>query len=205
MGRYFVFEGIDGSGKTTAAANVKEMLEHRGLKVDTYCYPTKTKVGAYIRNEFLNGGSEFSLVALQHLFMADYAESLPELFAKRDACDVLICDRHPLVSSWAYSGLDLPMLMRITMPDMYQAARPDLTILFHVNAETALHRIRLRGGEQSVFDKAKYDVVEARRSRYAAWHMSTLWPTVAINGEASPTEVAREVGRQLDFLEARLN
>ena len=46
---YIVFEGIDGSGKSTQIQLLKEWLEANGFRVETLVEPTDSEVGIIIR------------------------------------------------------------------------------------------------------------------------------------------------------------
>ncbi|RUM60163.1 MAG: dTMP kinase, partial [Persephonella sp.] len=53
-GKFIVFEGIDGSGKTTQAKKLYEYLKEKGLKTVLTKEPGGTDIGKEIRKILLN-------------------------------------------------------------------------------------------------------------------------------------------------------
>ena len=49
-GKFIVFEGIDGSGKTTQVGRLAQKLQGKGVKIHTTFEPTNGPVGAILRH-----------------------------------------------------------------------------------------------------------------------------------------------------------
>ncbi|MFN2358394.1 MAG: dTMP kinase, partial [Desulfotignum sp.] len=49
-GRFLVFEGLDGSGKTTQMIRIQKRFTSMGIKPVTTCEPTDGAVGSLIRD-----------------------------------------------------------------------------------------------------------------------------------------------------------
>lgn len=148
-----VFEGIDGSGKGTQAALLREALARDGRRVELLSFPRydQTHFGRAI-GEFLNGrfgpadAVDPFLVAL--LFAGDRFESRQVIERADAASDVLIFDRY-VPSNIAHQAAKLPAERRGELAawverieyDIYALPRPDLVILLDLPAEEAQRRI----------------------------------------------------------------
>ncbi|AEC51207.1 thymidylate kinase [Pyrococcus sp. NA2] len=146
-GYFIVFEGIDGSGKTTQAKLLAKWFRDNGYEVLLTKEPTDTEFGKLIRKLVLEGsiidGSRISYEAEALLFAADRAEHVKKIIlpALREG-KIVICDRY-LYSSLAYQwarGLDLEWLIKVNS----FAPRADLVILLDLPITKSLERIRGR-------------------------------------------------------------
>lgn len=156
-GRFVVFEGIDGSGKSTALAAVAQRLWQEGVQVATTREETATATGAWVRDSIRDG---LDPLATTFLFLADRARHVPELEAwRRDGRHVL-CDRF-LHSTLAYQGVTL----RGRFPDAPGFLRslhagwcplPDRVVLFRADPAACVERTRRRATEASRYEKAQF-------------------------------------------------
>ena len=99
MGKFIVFEGIDGSGKTSQINLVAEQLRERGEKVHVTAEPTDYETGRYLRRILSGSESGSSDIYLQAaLFLADRIEHIthPEHGVKKylDEGYTVLCDRY---------------------------------------------------------------------------------------------------------------
>jgi dTMP kinase len=150
-GRFIVFEGIDGSGKSTVARMVFEALsaEMPGRVVLT-AEPTDSFIGKAVRlaNE---GGVDELAEAL--LFVADRAEHTRQIRSWLSEGKTVLSDRY-YASTVAYQGALLKGRMGGAKKavDWLKAmnepviVRPDLTLLLTVSVNTAIERLRSRKG-----------------------------------------------------------
>jgi dTMP kinase len=150
-GRFIVFEGIDGSGKSTVARMVFEALsaEMPGRVVLT-AEPTDSFIGKAVRlaNE---GGVDELAEAL--LFVADRAEHTRQIRSWLSEGKMVLSDRY-YASTVAYQGA----LLKGRMGGAKKAVewlkamnepvivRPDLTLLLTVSVNTAIERLKSRKG-----------------------------------------------------------
>ena len=143
-GIFISFEGIEGTGKTTQAGFLSERLGAEGRDVFLTYEPGGTIVGKKIREVLLEPDhTEMSYVTELLLYNADRAQHLAEkIVPALDKGKVVITDRFS-DSTVAYQGygrgIDLALILSI---DNIATAgiRPDLTILFDLDAETGLRR-----------------------------------------------------------------
>ncbi len=159
-------EGIDGSGKSTAAkhiaARLKDLIPER--RVVLTAEPTSGEAGKILRM-LLSRPYDHEPFAEERmeelfLFMADHARHLAETihpFLKEGA--IIISDRYA-DSTAAYQGVTL----QGKVPDPLQWIRdiyapwnvlPDRTLLFSLEPSLALQRIRSRTGREK-FENARF-------------------------------------------------
>jgi dTMP kinase len=139
---FVTLEGIDGSGKTTQAALLRERLERDGRKVVLAREPGGTPLGEELRRLLL-GETRIGAWAETALFAAARAELVDEVLAPalEGGADV-ICDRY-VDSSLAYQGiargLGVDEVLSWNLPAI-RGLLPDRTFLLLVDVETAQAR-----------------------------------------------------------------
>jgi dTMP kinase len=152
-GRFIVFEGGEGVGKSTQARLLANALRATGLAVDLTREPGGTPGAEAIRALLLDaGGSDWGPKAEALLFAAarsDHVEKLimPALETGR----WVVCDRF-VDSSRAYQGAagamcddDILALHRIGSAGLL----PDLTIVLRLEPQATRTRLRARDGDAS--------------------------------------------------------
>ena len=153
-GRFYVFEGIDGGGKSTVAAMLSEKLrEMFGRETVLTAEPSGSWIGDDVRRANKEDINDFAEALL---FMADRAQHTQEIVRSVEEGKIVICDRY-YVSTLAYQGVTLERLM--PDPVLWLRAvnapiirRPDITFYFMIDPETAMNRMKGRG-EKSKFEK----------------------------------------------------
>ncbi len=152
-GKFFTFEGIDGSGKTTISKMVYDDITKKRDAVWTK-EPTYGWLGKAVERA-VEEGMDAATVAL--LFAADRKEHLKDINNWLDEGKTVICDRYA-DSTIAYqavnlSGTDEPIkwLKEIHSPFYVE---PDITFLFVLDPSTAIKRIE--GRELSPFEKISF-------------------------------------------------
>jgi dTMP kinase len=101
---FFVFEGIDGSGKSTQAVRLAAALEQRGVAVVRARDPGGTPLSDRIRALLLDPESAIAPAAELCLYAAARAQLVAEVIRPAlDAGKAVVCDRFTW-STWAYQG-----------------------------------------------------------------------------------------------------
>lgn len=148
-GKFIVFEGIDGSGKTTQLKLLGENLVSRGYRVLYTREPGGTRVGELVRKILLN--PEFSELvprAEALLYAAARAQHVEQVIlpALKEG-KIVLCDRF-LDSSLAYQGfgrgVDIALLKQINEPATAGLV-PDLVLILDFCCEKGMDRISLSG------------------------------------------------------------
>ena len=168
-GCLLVFEGIDGSGKTTAKGRVAAVLRERGFDVIELFEPTDGPHGRQIRHLARCGRARLSVEEELELFVQDRLENVEENIRPALARGaVILLDRY-YFSTMAYQGARGVDVEAIRHRNEAFAPRPDRVLYFRVSVDEALGRIeRARGGVTDVFEKRDYlERVKALFDRFA--------------------------------------
>lgn len=143
-GRFIVFEGIDGSGKTTQARLLANRLEENGASVVMTAEPTELPTGKALR-EALGGKVKKSECEMAVLFVEDrIAHNIDPVGGIEELLESgawVICDRY-YYSTLAYQGqstdYEWVKSMNLRCP---QIRKPDLCIYVDLLPEQSLERI----------------------------------------------------------------
>jgi dTMP kinase len=154
-GRLIVFEGIDGSGKTTQAKALLGRLRRRGIPAAFFREPTRGRWGREIKRQAARADSLTPEEELD-LFVRDRKENVernlgPALAAGR----VVVLDRY-YFSTIAYQGAKGIDTGRIRRMNEAFAVRPDLVIVLDVGAGEGLGRISGRRTRDELFEREDY-------------------------------------------------
>ena len=143
-GRFIVFEGIDGAGKTTQIELLTRRLTEDGRRVHRTAEPTESVSGGLLRDA-LSGVSKRTPCEMAALFVLDRifhntnpVNGIEKMLA--EGIDV-ICDRY-YYSSLAYQGSETDakwvQQMNLSCPEI---RRPDLCIFLDLTPEQSMERI----------------------------------------------------------------
>ena len=155
-GRFIVFEGIDGAGKSTQIEKLRQKLISEGRKVFITAEPTASVTGGILRDA-LSGNYKRSSAELAAMFLSDRVfhnvnESVGINQALEKGFDV-ISDRY-YYSSFAYQGLDSDIDWVINMNlNCPEIRRPDLCIFLDLDAQKSKERIDTNRATVEIFEK----------------------------------------------------
>ncbi len=175
-GKFIVFDGPDGCGKTTQRDLLAHHLQSQGLSLVTCKDPGGTDIGERIRHILLDYDlSQMDVCCETLLFMASRAQLVGEVIdpaLKQNK--VVLCDRF-VTSTCAYqgaAGYDMQWIIELA-PFAIVDTWPDLTIILDIDVETGLERTgrkphhtgknrKRSAGQHTMFDDAFTDAMEAR-------------------------------------------
>ncbi|MBI0582656.1 MAG: dTMP kinase [Methanomassiliicoccus sp.] len=190
-GGFYVFEGIDGSGKSTIARAFADRLASTGQRVERTAEPTATWLGEQVRRGNREARSDFTET---FLYIADRAEH-SALIAEwlKDGRSV-VCDRY-VGSTLAYQSVTLRhhlgyrALEWLKMVNEPVLVRPDVTVLLRIDPEVAIGRLSGRA------EREKFEQVEFLRKVAAMYdRLATEDPSyVVVDASAPPEEVLERV------------
>lgn len=145
-GRLIVFEGIDGTGKSTQLRLLQSYLEERSNRILATREPTDGVFGRKIRSLY-HSRTAISREEELALFIDDRREHVTTVLAPALAAGrIVLCDRY-FLSTAAYqgaAGLDPEQI--IARNDF--APIPDLALVFELDPHEALRRITEHRGEK---------------------------------------------------------
>ncbi len=196
---FVTFEGIEGSGKSTAIATLAELLRERGTAVLVTREPGGTPLGDAVRSIFLQSLVRIDPLTEAFLINAARAQHVTEVIgpALKEA-QLVLCDRF-FDSTIAYQGfgrgLDVDMLLHHCQ-DATQRIAPDLTFVLDVSPEVSAARVAARG-QGDRLDREGLAFHERVRAgylqlagRFARMHV--------IDGTLSPDQIAAAVLEAID-------
>lgn len=170
-GKFVVFDGPDGSGKSTQLARFMTAAHTAGLSVCEVREPGGTHIGEEIRKVLLDAKHEqthpIDLRCEMLLFMASRAQLIAQRVAPALARGELVVADRFISSTLAYQGtaggLELDDIYAVGMVALHEYW-PDLVIVFDVDEQTSRARMNplLRGKE---FDTAQ-DRIESKGAAY---------------------------------------
>ncbi len=159
-GAFIAFEGIEGSGKSTQIARLRDRLQAAGREVVCVREPGGTRLGDRVRSILLDRDQVgMSPVAEMLLFAASRAQIVREVL--RPALErgaVVLCDRF-LHSSLSYQGhargLGRDRVLRVNL-EATEGLLPDRVVLLDLDPDASLARALERGApdrfEQEAMD-----------------------------------------------------
>ncbi|MCL2786253.1 MAG: dTMP kinase [Methanomassiliicoccaceae archaeon] len=152
-GAFIVFEGIDGSGKSSCMDEVASALLRERIKVIKTSEPTKGEIGAILRT---SGNRTPEAEAL--LFTADRAVHTCEIVKWVESGKTVLCDRY-YASTIAYQSASLNGRSAdadwLTAINDEVIIEPDMTLLFDIDPELSMGRVESRG-RRSRFERPEY-------------------------------------------------
>ena len=159
-GKFIVFEGTDGSGKSTQMKMLGKYLKAKGISVYGTHEPTDSPFGALLR-ACLTGRVETDERAIAALFAADRIDhitnSVNGIMKKLEEGTTVLCDWY-YFSSFAYNGGFVPLewVIELNKPAM-NLLRPDLTVFLDLPAEESMKRVARRG------ETERYETMEKQK------------------------------------------
>lgn len=198
---FIVFEGIDGSGKSTQAKLLCQVVAGSYLTAE----PTDSPIGKLIRDRLYSGDTDMHV--MRRLFAADRQDHVNNtILPVLSEGGVVVSDRY-LVSSMAYQSDSLGLQNQLNdILKINEQGRklpvPDLTIYIDMLPEQIMGRLAERGQATDSFEtldhltrvREKYEAAISRVRKIG-------WDVAEISGDGSPEYVH---GRILQVLQSRL-
>lgn len=167
---FVVFEGLDGSGKSTLIKKLKAHLEDSGVQVVLSHEPGGTELAEQIRHLILKTEGE-APVSMTELLLyeasrAQHVETLikPNLEAKK----WVLCDRYTgstLAFQCGGRGIDRSVVDQLNQ-FATQGLKPDLWVLLDLSLEESERRRKARGEEEDRLESEAADFHQRVRDYY---------------------------------------
>ncbi|AFZ21093.1 dTMP kinase [Allocoleopsis franciscana] len=203
-GKLIVFEGVEGSGKTTQLQRCSQWLEAIGLAerfgegekippVVVTREPGGTPLGLELRQLLLDAGTNPTRQSIEDraellMYAADRAQHVEELLNPQLKLGaIILCDRYT-DSTVAYQGygrgLDLTLIEQLNQIATGGLAS-DLTLWLDIDAEIGLKRARLRGSADRM---EQADLAFHQRVQQGFAQLAASYPQRIVRIDASRSE-----------------
>ncbi|MCX6742286.1 MAG: dTMP kinase [Candidatus Pacearchaeota archaeon] len=202
-GKFIVFEGLDGSGKTLQMLKTASFLFDNYKKYEILCAkePTyMTKSGKLIRKKLAHDKDPKKQGKLfRALYVKDRAEHNKKIIlpALKYGC-IVLCDRYSH-STFAYQQAqgDVSFQEVLNEHKKYKIRRPDLTLIFDVPAIVAIQRIQKGRRKNELFEKTLF-LEEVRHNYLKLKRFLPKDNIIVINGDAPVEEIFAKVQKEVE-------
>ena len=186
-GILIVFEGIDGSGKSTQVQILKKILADKNLDVVIYREPSQSPWGQKIRE---NSAFSDSLTPQEELdlFVKDRKDNVQKNLKPALAKNkIVLLDRY-YFSTIAYQGAKGIDTAKIRTLNEKFVVRPDLVFILDVDAEKGLQRIQDRKNKDLLFERQDF-LVDVRKI-FKSFQGDNIFH---IDSEKTPDEISDQI------------
>ena len=199
MACFIVFEGGDGSGKSTQAHVLSRRLRRSNIKVLRTHEPGGTSLGQALRR-LLKSGEPMLPISELMLFEAARAQLVDKVIRPfLDGGGVVIADRFTS-STMTYQGygrgLDHELIERLNR-EATGGLKPDLTVLLDLPVETALAR---KNSSADNFDDAPVEFHRKIRQGYVALAAADPDGWLVLDGQRAPKELSQEIWNKVQTI-----
>ena len=195
MGKFIVFEGIDGSGKSTQIRILAEKLKRSGEKVYVTAEPTFSTSGGIIRDA-LSGAVERTTCELAALFVWD---RINHNINKTNGIKKMLADGYTVISdryyysSLAYQGeatdYEWVKALNCSCPEI---RKPDICIFIDISPETAIKRITSDRATTEIFEEVG-KLTKIRETFLNIFDDLKDDNVALIDGDGDPNEISERI------------
>lgn len=199
---FLTLEGLDGSGKSTQLALLREWLSASGREVVATREPGGTELGERVRELVLNG-PDMTAWPEALLYAAARAQLVAEVIEPALARGAVVVSDRYVDSSLAYQGfargLGIEEVYRLNMT-VVRGRLPDRTFFLHVDPERATGRI---GAAPDRIEREALDF--HRRVDEGFLTVAARFPgrIAVLDGTLPPDELAARIRADVEALLAR--
>ncbi|HEY5442588.1 MAG TPA: dTMP kinase [Candidatus Saccharimonadales bacterium] len=168
-GLLVIFEGIDGVGKTTQLGLAQKALQEEGWPVHTSRNLGGTPIGEALR-EVIKSPLPRPNTTNLYISVAIQEALIETMQAERAKNQIILMDRGPIsLAAYEVYGEDLEESLGWHYVDRgMERLKPDLTILYEANVDTAISQARQKSGEADYFESKPREFFERVAKGYAA-------------------------------------
>ncbi len=194
---YIVFEGINGSGKSTQCEMLGRALDNYGYTPVYLHEPSHGETGRLIRS-LIKSRTDTGTRELHELFTKDRKEHVrdniePLLNLIKTNASFFLLQSRGYLSAPAYQAQKSQDIFAMLAEQQRIAPRPDMFIYIDIDEKEAMARIRQRGADSTIFDserKLKYI-----RERYKALVDNDSERIVEFDGTLNPDTLHENIWR----------
>jgi len=212
MGKLIVFEGIDGSGKSTQFRLLCDRLEEEGVEFKRITFPRYSKpssalVKMYLGGEFGDDPDEVNAFAASSFYAVDrIASYIQDWRSYYESGGLVLTDRYT-TSNALHQGAKLPAGQRENFFKwlfdyeftLMGLPAPDLVVFLDIEAKHATQRLSQRQNETGILgDIHENDMTHLEKCALSGKHAAKLygWRRIKCtenNRERSEEEIHREI------------
>jgi dTMP kinase len=196
-GLFIVFEGGEGTGKTTAINAIYNWITENNFKCVRTREPGGIKISEEIRQVILNKENKNMDARTEALLYAAARRQhlVEKVIPALEAGSIVLCDRF-IDSSLAYQGyarmLGIEEVMSINKFAI-EEYMPDISILFDLDPKIGLERIEDNNREVNRLDLEKLDFHERVRAGYNVIYKSNKERIIKIDAGQSKENVIKQI------------
>lgn len=201
-GKFIVFEGIDGSGKSTQSTLLYNKLLSQNVKAHKTFEPTNRPIGTLLR-QYLKGEYLADKKVLAGLFASD---RLDHFLNQEDGIVKLVndgvtvvCDRNYL-SNFAYQADEDVNFVPSLNKKVREILKPDAHVYIDISTKVALERILKARENIDIFEneKALNEISENYKKYFKL--LENEENIIIVDGNRSEQEIACDVYQRLSHL-----
>lgn len=193
--KFITLDGIDGSGKSTHLATIKNWFEQQQLPVLFTREPGGTAIGEALREILLNPATQASLRTETLLMFAARQQHLEEVILPALQQGISVVSDRFTDATFAYQGggRGVPFADIGTLENWVQGSlRPDLTLILDVPLEVSMERIN-RSREKDRFEQEQADFFTRVRAAYLQRAQAAPQHYAIIDSNRELAEVQAEI------------
>ena len=197
MNKFIVFEGIDGSGKSTQIDLIVKKLIKDGIKHTLLREPGTTKTSEKIREILLDSKNDISNLTETLLFLAARAQLVREILEPNlKSNKFIICDRY-CDSTLAYQGygkgVDIAAIKMLNSL-VTKGITPILSIVIDVSYDISIRRREIPKDRMELNSKDFFDRI---RAGYKTIVKSNPKTHIMVNGDNHPLEISKIIWQEI--------
>lgn len=200
--KFITLDGIDGAGKTTQLAFIKQWFEERQLPVYFSREPGGTPLGEQLRQLLLNPQTQISLETETLLMFAARSQHLNDvIYPKLKQGIHVVCDRFT-DATFAYQGGGRGLAwekIEILEQWLHHDFQADLTILLDVPLSVSMQRIE-NTREKDRFEQEQASFFQKVRAAYFRRVESAPHRYCVIDNHRALSEVQSDIQTALNHL-----
>lgn len=201
-GKFIVFEGIDGSGKSTQASilahRINSLAASSGHRCTLEEEPDSREIlGGLIRSA-LHGGYKVPKDVLAYLYAANRIEHITRIKPIVESGDHIVCDRF-FFSNMAYNQsehLDMQRLYELNKPYVSEF-KPDAVVFVKISPEEAAKRRAGSRWDEELFDKLEKQREIAKNYEEVFDFLKNEYRIVEVDGSLGIDELSELIWRKL--------
>jgi dTMP kinase len=200
-GRFFVFDGIDGCGKSTQIQRVAQRLSGEGYDVVVTREPGGTPIAEKIRSIILSpDNQEMAPVCELLLYGAARGQHVREkIIPALERGAVVLCDRFAL-ATFAYQGFgrSIPLALLEQINEIAtNGCRPDCTFVFDLPVTVALERLAAMSKAPDRLEQESIEFFENVAGGFRTLAAKDPAHIVVLDAEQSADALAETVYRRI--------